>query len=186
MYDTLDKAWTGVGKTGRALGIYSVDKLMAETRRLAAEYRRTTGQPLPVTAEIARYDAARLLDLELVPATQPGGYDAVGRTGHRKDRQIQIKGRAIIDESKSGQRIGQLKMEQEWDSVMLVLLDEDFEPYAIYEADRDEIEEAVTEAESRRQKRGAMSVARFKIISRLVWTRDEGPLDDEIWSNRDP
>jgi hypothetical protein len=39
-------------------------------------------------------------------------------------------------------------------------------------------------ASSNRKKRGAMSVARFKIISRLVWTREEGVIEDEIWDNR--
>ena len=39
---------------------------MSETRRLASEYRRATGKPLAVSGEIARYDASRLLGLELV------------------------------------------------------------------------------------------------------------------------
>ncbi len=166
------------------MGIYSVDKLMAETRRLAAEYRRATGQPLPVTAEIARYDAGRLLDLEAVPEPQQGGYDAVGRSGARKGKRIQIKGRAIFDEGRSGQRIGQLKLEQEWDSVMLVLMDESLEPYEIHEADRNVIEEEMKEGSGNRAKRGAMSVAKFKIIGRLAWTREEGPIADEVWDNR--
>ena len=34
------------------------------------------------------------------------------------------------------------------------------------------------------QTRGAMTVARFKIVARLVWTREEGELDDEVWDNR--
>ena len=29
-----------------------------------------------------------------------------------------------------------------------------------------------------------MTVARFKIIARLVWTREEGEIQDEIWDNR--
>jgi hypothetical protein len=37
---------------------------------------------------------------------------------------------------------------------------------------------------SNRKKRGAMSVARFKIIARLVWTREEGVIEDEIWDNQ--
>jgi imidazolonepropionase-like amidohydrolase len=166
------------------LGVYSVDKLMAETRRLAAEYRRATGQPLPVTAELARYDAARLLDLEVVTGPAQGGYDAVGRSGEREGRRILVKGRAIFDEGKGGQRIGQLKLEQPWDSVMLVLMDEELEAYAIYEAERADIEAALQEIEqSKRNKRGAMSVARFKIIARPAWTREEGPVDDEVWDN---
>ena len=165
------------------MSVYDVDALISQARRLAADYRRATGKPLGgVSVEIAESDAARLLDLELVkdPAA---GYDAIGR-GEREGRRIQIKGRVIIDEAKSGQRIGQLKMEAEWDSVVLVLMDEEYEPYEIYEAERHEIEDAAAEGEgSRRNKRGAMSVAKFKIISTLVWNREEGVIDDEIWDN---
>jgi hypothetical protein len=157
---------------------------MTQTRKLAADYRRATGKPLPVTAEIANFDASTLLDLELIQPP-PGGYDAVGRSGGREGLRYQIKGRAIFDDSKGGHRIGQLKLEQEWDAVLLVLLDDDFEPFEIYEADRAAIEEAVDEGQSsKRAKRGAMSVARFKNIARLVWTREEGVIGDELWSNR--
>ncbi len=162
------------------MSVYSVDKLMAQTRKLAADYRRATGQPLPLTAEIANHDAARLLGLEMIQPP-PGGYDAVGRGGEREGLRYQIKGRAIFDESKGGQRIGQLKLEQDWDAVLLVLLDEDYQPFAIHEADRQELEEAL--ADSPRNKRGAMSVARFRIISRLVWEREHGPVEDELWDN---
>jgi hypothetical protein len=155
---------------------------MAQTRKLAADYRRATGQPLPVTAEIANYDASSLLDLELIQPP-PGGYDAVGRSGEREGVRYQIKGRAIFDESRGGQRLGQLKLEQDWDAVVLVLLDEDYEPFEIHEAERAVIEEALGESDSKRSKRGAMSIARFKNIARLVWTREEGPIDDEIWDN---
>ncbi len=56
------------------MSVYAVDKLMAQTRKLAAEFRQTTGQPLPVTAD---FDAAHLLELENI---QPplGGCDVVG------------------------------------------------------------------------------------------------------------
>lgn len=165
------------------MSLYSVDKLMSQTRKLAADYRRATGQPLPVTAEIANFDAASLLDLELVQPP-PGGYDALGRSGEREGVRYQIKGRVIFDDSKGGHRIGQLKLDQEWDAVLLVLLDDEYEPFEIFEADRATIIEAVEEgASSRRSKRGAMSVARFKYIARLVWSREEGVVEDEIWDN---
>jgi len=164
--------------------VYSVDKLIAEARRLAADYRRATGKSLAgVSSEIADYDAARLLDLELAN-DRSQGYDALGR-GPREGKRIQIKGRAIFDEAKSGQRVGQLKTEQPWDSVVLVLMDEEFEPFELYEADRADVLAAVEEsAGSRRAKRGALSVAKFKRIARLVWTREEGLIDDEVWDNR--
>lgn len=164
------------------MSLYSVEKLMAQTRKLAADYRRATGQPLPVTSEIANYDAANLLGLDLIQPP-PGGYDALGKSGEREGVRYQIKGRAIFDESKSGQRLGQLKLEQEWDAVVLVLLDEEYEPFEIYEAERREIEEALRESESKRSKRGAMSIARFKNVSRLAWTREEGLIAEEIWDN---
>ncbi|MCU7855483.1 MAG: hypothetical protein KZQ79_07300, partial [Candidatus Thiodiazotropha sp. (ex Lucinoma borealis)] len=110
-----------------------------------------------------------------------GGYDAIDPT--RGDKHIQIKSRTIFDESKSGQRIGQLKLDRDWDSVVLVLMDEEYEPYEIYEAERDDILEFVDKSSSSRAKRGAMSVARFKIIGRLTWTRESG-LESEVWDNQ--
>lgn len=164
--------------------VYSLDKLISEARRLASEYRRTTGKPLAgVSAEIAEYDAARLLDLELTKPGSESGYDAVGR-GSRAGKRFQIKGRTIFDDSKKGQRIGQIKVEQQWDYVVLVLMDENHESYEIYEADRAAlVPELESASESRRAKRGPISVAKFKIISRLVWTREEGLLDGELWEN---
>jgi hypothetical protein len=164
--------------------VYSLDKLIAEARRLAVEFRRTTGKPLGLTGEIARYDAARLLGLELVPAQEGIGYDAIGR-GRWEGLRVQVKGRAILDEGKGGQRIGQVRTGQDWDILVLVLLDEDFEPYEIHEADRQAVLDVLTEArDSRRARRGALSVARFRAIGRLVWTRENGLEDDGYWDNR--
>jgi len=164
------------------VGVYSIDKLMAEARRLAADYRRTTGKTLPVTAEIAEHDAIRLLGLKPAPADAVG-YDAMRCEGD-EDTRIQIKGRVIFDENKSGQRIGQIRLNQDWDSIVLVLLDEDYESTEIYEVYREEIQDLLEELESsRRSKRGAISVARFKIIGRLVWSREHGLEDDGYWDN---
>ena len=104
------------------MGVYAVDKLMQEARRLAAEYRRATGQPLGISGEIAEYDAARLLGLEIIKDPSLG-YDAVGHGAH-EGRRIQIKGRVIFDERKQAHRLGQLNLDREWDSVILVLMDE--------------------------------------------------------------
>lgn len=164
--------------------VYSLERLITEARRLAAEYRRATGKSLGLTGEIARYDAAHLLNLELVPVQEGVGYDAVGR-GRWKGLRIQIKGRAIFDEGKPGQRLGQVKTGQDWDVLMLVLMDEDFEPYEIHEADRDTVLDAVDESrDSKRSRRGPLSVARFKAIGRLVWSRANGLEDDGYWDNR--
>ena len=166
------------------MSIYSVDKLIAEARKLAIEFRRTTGKPLPgISSEIADYDAARYLDLEICK-DKSSNYDAIGK-GARDGLRIQIKGRTIFDEGKSGQRVGQLQLEQEWDRVVLVLMDDSYEAFEIYEAQRQEILDAMENNDSSsRKKRGAMSVARFKIISELVWTREDGELSDELWDNQ--
>ncbi len=163
------------------MAVYAVEKLIGQARRLAAEYRRTTGKPLPgISNEIAEYDAIRLLNL--TPKTDNvGGYDAIDP--EQGDKRIQIKSRTIFDESKSGQRIGQVKLDQPWDSVVLVLMDENYEAYEIYEAERDEIEAFMKASSSSRAKRGALSVARFKIIGRLAWTKEEG-LEPEVWDNQ--
>lgn len=164
------------------MSVFSVDKLISEARRIAADYRKATGKTLGgVSGEIAENDAARLLDLELVNDSTLG-YNAIGK-GEREGKKIQIKGRAIFDESKSGQRIGQLKVNQEWDAVVLVIMNDDFEPVEIYEASRESLAESLDE-KSNRSKRGAMSVARFKHLANLVWTNDEGHTGDEISDNR--
>lgn len=164
--------------------LYSIDKLMHETRQLAAKYRQTTGSTLPVTGEIARFDAAKALDLALIdePASP---IDAVGRAGERENKRIIIKGRTIFENTRSSPRIGQLNPEQDWDLAVLVLFDEQYEPEEIYEASREAIAAALdAKKESSRKKRGAMSIAQFKIIGERVWTRENG-LEQEVWDNQE-
>ena len=165
------------------MSLYSVDKLISEARRIAAEYRRATGKPLGISAEIAAHDACTFLDLEA--QEDAVGYDAVGLQGDRTDYRFQIKGRAIFDEKKGGQRLGQIKIEQDWDKILLVLMDEEFETTEIYEASRNDIlKDIEVSGTSSRKKRGAMSVARFKRIAHLVWNKEEGLIDGEVWDNQ--
>ncbi len=165
------------------MSLYAVDTLMDEARRLAREYRLATGKSLPgISGELAVHDAVRLLQLEKSPEPETG-FDAVG-SGSREGQRIQIKGRVIFDDKKRGQRIGQLKIDKPWDLVLLVIMDERFAPTEIWQASREVIEEALDEAkQSRRSNRGALSVAKFKNIAHLVWTEEEGEIEDEIWDN---
>jgi len=159
------------------MSVYSTEKLISEARRLAAAYRKTTGKPLGISSEIAEFDAADKLNLELCQE-RTSGYDAIGK-GIREGKRVQIKGRAVFDEKKSGQRIGQLKIEQEWDSVVLVIMDENYDAIEIFEANRDIITDALNENKSsNRNKRGAMSLAKFKKISTLVWDNKDGLIED--------
>ena len=159
---------------------YAADKLISQARVLAAEYRRTMGKPLPgISNEIAEHDAVRLLGLE-AKASEQGGWDAIDPSNGER---VQIKSRTIFDESKGGERIGQLKMNQQWDAVVLVLMDDNYEPYEIYRAHRDELAEYVDQSNANRSKRGAMSVARFKIIAELVWDA-VGGRQEPVWDNQ--
>lgn len=158
------------------MSVYAADKLIAQARILAAEYRETMGKPLPgISNEIAEHDAIRLLGLNPKPEGAVG-YDATDPA--RNDLRIQIKSRAVFDETKANQRLGQLNINQDWDSVLLVIMDHQYMPVEMYEAHRDELEEHMYESSSSRAKRGAMSLAKFKKIARLAWTPEQGRIVD--------
>ena len=156
------------------MSVYSYDKLIEQTRRLAADFRRTTGTMLPVSGEIARHDVSHHLDLDL-NNDQTAGYDAIGKN-EREGLRIQIKSRVVGDTVKPGHRIGQLNTDGNWDRVILSLMDDEFEPLEMYEVSRDDVVEAINGSSSKRKKRGALSVAKFKIIGELVWARELGKI----------
>ena len=152
------------------MGVYRVDKLMAEARKLAAEYRRATGKTLAISGEIAVSDAINLLELDPAPGDAEG-YDAT-RSHDDKVEKLQIKGRAVFDDTRRPGRLGQLKFEQTWDVTVLVLMDGEYEAFELIEATRAAIEAAL--AEQKPNRRGSISVARFKMIGHTVWTREGG------------
>ena len=152
--------------------LYSIDKLINETRRLAAEFKRTTGTMLPVSGEIARYDVSHHLDLTL-NHEHNGDYDAIGNN-QRKNLRVLIKGRVIGDTVKSSHRIGQLNPDGNWDIIILSLMNDEFEALEMYQLSREEIIEATSKSNKNRNKRGAISIAKFKIIGQLVWTKEQG------------
>ena len=139
-------------------------KILHEAKQLAQEYRTLTGKPLGVTGEVAEYEAARLLHLELTDARTPG-YDATDTDGRR----LQIKGRCILDPKKPGQRMGSIDIKKDFDAVLLVLLDDCFNATEIYEAARDAVITALTAPGSKARERGALSVSKFKQIGTLRW-----------------
>jgi hypothetical protein len=142
--------------------------LLGEVKQLAREYYELTEKPIGVTGEIAEYEAARILKLELSPARQ-SGYDAV-REVDGKTELLQIKGRRLTSSSKPSQRVGSINLEKEWDVVILVLLDEHFEPTAIYEADRKAVTAALSKPGSKaRNERGSLAVSQFKAIGSRIW-----------------
>jgi hypothetical protein len=143
-------------------------RIIAQAKKLAIQNRQLTGRPLGITGEVAEYEAARLLNLRLAAVRQVG-FDAIRKDGTK----LQIKGRCILDKTKSGQRLGSIKLEKEWDAVLLVILDGSFEPIAIYEAQRPAITDALLAPGSKaRNERGALSVSKFKSIGALVWRHE--------------
>jgi hypothetical protein len=145
-------------------------EILRQAKVLAQRYRALTGKPLGITGEVAEYEAARILGVELTPARQ-AGYDAVERVNGRQ-RRLQIKGRCILKGSKPGQRLGSIDIEKEWDAVLMVLVDDNFDAYEIYEAERDAVIAALIAPGSiSRNERWAMSVTKFRAIARLRWKR---------------
>jgi hypothetical protein len=167
------------------MSIFALDKLIAQARQLAADYRRATGKSLPISNEIAKHDACVALQLQAMEK-ESGGYDAIGQSDDWQGLRMQIKGRAIFDESKRNQRIGQLKLDKEWDAVILVIMNEAFDSIEMYFVPRDVIADAIQNDKSSRSERGAMSVAKFKNIAQLVWTKEQGRITNEMWDNQVP
>lgn len=143
--------------------------LIKSAKRIAKRYYRLTEKPLGITGEIGEHEAAQRLGLKLAPPRQEG-YDATRKCG-RKTLRIQIKTRRVMPSSKSG-RVPSIRLTHDWDRVVLVLLNEDFEPTEIFEADRQQIEKALRKPGSKaRNERGALAISKFKSIARSVWVR---------------
>jgi hypothetical protein len=142
--------------------LYSIYKLIEQAIQLATDFKKTTGKLLlGVSNGISEHDAAKFLGLEL-GENRSQGFDAK-RVLVDGPEKVQIKARAIFNDNYRGQRLDQLKLDKPRDSVALVLLDENYQAFEISEA-----------------KRGAMSVAKFRNIAKLVWTKEDD-LDKAAW-----
>lgn len=155
-----------------------IGEVIHRAKKVAIEYRKLTGKPLGITGEVAEFEAARVLGLGLCKARQ-AGYDAI-RQEDESVCKIQIKGRRLGRGAKRGQRLGSIRLDREWDAVLLVLLDEDFETTEIREAQRPDVEAALLAPGSKaRNERGALSVGKFRSISKRVWPGDKIFLPEE-------
>jgi len=149
--------------------------ILREAKVLAREYYRLTGKPLGITGEVAEYEAARVLGVELTAARQ-AGYDATEKQ-NGVIRRLQIKGRCLLPNCKPGQRLGSIDIKKDWDAVLLVILDEHFDATAMYEADRPAVISAITAPGSKaRNERGALSVSKFRSIAKVRWRREPTPM----------
>ena len=138
-------------------------------KKLAVEYYDLTGKPLGVTGEIAEFEAAEKLHLDLVAARSPG-YDAIRINGQRKEK-IQIKGRWKRDGTKWG-RMSRIDITKEFDFVVLVLMRADYEIFEIWESDRQAVIDRLKAPGSRsRNERGSLGISQFKSIAQKVWPK---------------
>ena len=117
-------------------------EVLREAKVLARKFYLLTGKPLGITGEVAEFEAATKLGLQLHAARQ-AGYDATEAREEGLVR-IQIKGRCVLNPLKISGRMGAIDMRQPFDVVLLVLLDAEFNAFAMYEASRATVEGLVT------------------------------------------
>ena len=160
--------------------VYKLDKLMEETRALASKYKDATGQPLPVSHDLACYDAIRYLNLS-EPTAVEASVDAIG-TDQFGEQKYQIKGRVQFPNSKGKQqRIGQLNLDGNWNICLLVLLKDDYQSDEILAADKETIYEAI--GHKKTNKRGAMTVSQFRAIAESIWKAEQS--NDEVLNSQE-
>lgn len=148
--------------------------ILNEAKDVALRYYKLTNKPLGITGEIAEYEAATLLGLSLCSARQ-SGYDAIEFLDGKEHR-VQIKGRYMPDRKKVSARIGAIDISKPFDSVLLVLLDENYDAFAMYEASRNAVVAALLAPGSKsRNERNQLGIAKFKSISRLRWSKVAEP-----------
>lgn len=153
-------------------------EILREAKKLAQEYRALTGKPLGITGEVAEYEAARIFGLELTLARQ-AGYDAIEKS-NGIIRRLQIKGRCLLPNCKPGQRLGSIEVKKDWDAVLMVLLDQNFDAVEIHEAQRAAVITALSAPGSKaRNERGALGINKFKAIGTLRWRRPNDPLQKQ-------
>lgn len=143
-------------------------QILRDAKVLARRYYHLTGKPLGVTGEVAEYEAARILNLELELARR-AGYDAT-ETRDGLTLRIQIKGRYFSNSRMRNGRVGSIDLKQPFDTVLLVLLDAEYNAFQIYEAARPAVEALLIKPGSKaRNERGSVGISQFKAISSLRW-----------------
>ena len=143
--------------------------ILADVKRLAAEYYAVTGKPIGVCGELAEFEAAEKLGLELADA-RTAGYDAVRHVDGRIER-VQVKGRRVAPgKPRYNGRVPKINLKQPFDTVALVLMDTGYETVEIWEAPREAVRARLEATGSKsRNELGSMGISQFKSIARRVW-----------------
>lgn len=148
------------------------EAILADVKRLAVEYYEATGRPLGVTGEVAEFEAAKKLKLKLARA-RTAGYDATRKSKGRSEK-IQIKGRRLAGAGSPYRgRTSKIDLTKPFDSVVLVLLDENYETVEIWKAPRKKVECRLSAPGSKsRNDRGSLGISQFKSIAKRVWAKE--------------
>lgn len=142
--------------------------ILEDVKRLAIEYYTTTERPLGVTGEIAEFEASEKLGLQLAEA-RTAGYDATREVNGGLVR-VQIKGRRVVGPKLYKGRVSKIDLSQSFDTVVLVLMGENYETVEIWEAPRDLVEARLKAPGSKsRNERSSLDISQFKSIAQRVW-----------------
>lgn len=145
-----------------------LSQLLGDAKRVAKRYKELTGRPLGVTGEVGEYEAARLLGLEFA-AVRTAGYDLIRALPGGQKQRLQVKAR-VLDSERSSGRVGSIDIEKDFDAVLLVMLNNDLDAFAIYEAPRDKVVAAIKRPGSKsRNERHALGVQQFLALAQRIW-----------------
>ena len=145
-------------------------EILADVKRLAAEYYALMQRPLGVTGELAEFVAADKLGLELAEARM-AGYDATKKIGGKTVR-YQIKGRRRTGGNLYKGRVPSIRLDHPFDHVLLVLFDEGYDAVEIWAADRASVKKRLTAPGSKaRNERGSLQITQFKSIAQKARSR---------------
>jgi hypothetical protein len=147
-------------------------ELIIRAKAVAVRYRRLTGKPLGVSGEVAEYEVARVLGLNLSPA-RTQGYDAVRSEGDRTIR-YQIKGRAVDPRNLRRGRVPTINLKHEFDFVLLALLNQEtLDLVEIWQTSRELVQPRLEAPGSRaRNERGSLGITQFISIAEEIWEAD--------------
>lgn len=150
--------------------LYHLDELMTQTRKLAAQYRLQTGQILPISNELAKYDVQKILDLFPPPSNAfLKGVDCI-LPGTLLTFQIKAR---VIFKINAPQRVGQLNLCGDWSHTLLAIYDNNYHPAEIYALDKNILLRFIEERpKAPSNKRGMLSLGKFKALGRCIWSAE--------------
>jgi hypothetical protein len=94
--------------------------------------------------------------------------DGIDATDKRDiDDYYLIKGRVIFKGGKARQKLGKLRLKSQWTNLLMAIYNAGYLPSQIYSIKRSIIEQQM--ANLAQDKRGSMTVAKYKAISEMVW-----------------